>query len=264
MAAMSDIMQIYQQFETLWHAGKDACLHLECHAGQVWLNLQVHLQPPPPPYHHQYHRPHPRNSPSRQRRRERRQAARRASADAEEAYENPVVLKPAPVIGDAAAKVAVSVPPAQAVHSGVAGQAGHSYLAAQQQFSVEQEEVDHKTLSAVNADQQCVQIPQIDGLICDTDDPHEDDKKTDDDITSEKIANLSVMSVCSTDIPPDPYPCRFCLLVSELPNYPTPKPTDPVCTVCKIPMDDRYNPHSCCGVLMHENCWGRHNCIGQE
>ena len=127
--------------------------------------------------------------------------------DAKEAYKNTAVLKPAPVIRDAAAKVAVSVPPTQAVHSGVAGQAGHPSLAAQQQFSVEQEEVDHKTLSAVNADQQCVQIPQIDGLICDTDDPHEDDKKIDDNMISEKIANLSTMSVCSTDILPDPYPC---------------------------------------------------------
>ena len=256
---MSDTMQIYRQFEALWHAGKDACLQLECHAGQVWLNLQVHLQPPPPHHHKNHqHQPRPRNSPSRQRRRERRQAARRASADTDKTYENPAVLKPAP----AAAKVAVSVPPAQNLHSGhggVAEQAGHSSLAAQQeQFSVEQ--VDSKSLSAVNADQQyftqCVQIPQIDGLNCDTEDYHEEDKKADDDTVSEKIANLSIMNVCSTDIPPDPYPCRFCLLVSELPNYPSPKPSDPVCTVCKIPIDDRYNPHSCCGVLMHENCWG--------
>ena len=47
------------------------------------------------------------------------------------------------------------------------------------------------------------------------------DVEPDNDIPEvDKLAKLSVMSVCSTDIPPDPYPCRFCLLVSELPNYP--------------------------------------------
>ena len=98
---------LYQQFEALRHAGQDACLRLECHAGQVWLNLQVHIQQPP--RQHQNLSPSSKNSPSRQRRRARRKAAREAAADAVEASK--VVV----------AKVAV---PPQAVHLGDAEQAG--------------------------------------------------------------------------------------------------------------------------------------------
>ena len=263
---MAYTMQIFQQFEALRHAGKDACLRVEGHAGQVLINLQVHLQPSPPSPTPN-NRPPPRNSPSRQRRRERRHAARRTSADAEKASENPTESKPVPLIGDAAAKVAVSVP-LQAGHCGEAEEAGHPGLVPQQQRHVSGHEVSGKCLSAVNADQQyfpqCVQIPQVDCLNCDIYYNSEEHKNTDVNIQAEKMAKLSTINVCSTDIPPDPYPCRFCLLVSELPNYPSPKPTDPVCTVCRIPIDDRYNPHSCCGVVMHDNCWGQHRCIGQE
>ena len=102
-------------------------------------------------------------------------------------------------------------------------------------------------------------ISQLDGQHSDTDDMPDDVN-----MITDKLAKLSSTNVCSTDIPPDPYPCRFCLLVSELPNYPSPKPTDPVCTVCRRPIDDRFNPHSCCDLLMHENCWGQHRCIGWE
>ena len=96
---------LYRQFEALRHAGQDACLRLKCRAGQVWLNLQVHLQQPP--QQHRNFRPSPKNSPSRQRRRERRKAAREAAADAVEA-------------SVAAEKVAV---PTQGVYHGGAEQA---------------------------------------------------------------------------------------------------------------------------------------------
>ena len=71
--------KVFKQFQEFWKAGKDARLNLECHAGQVWLHLQVHLpQPPPPqPYH-----PHPpRQGPSRLRRRARRAEARAQAAE---------------------------------------------------------------------------------------------------------------------------------------------------------------------------------------
>ena len=236
---MPATMEIFRHFEDLWHAGQDACLRLECHAGQVWLNLQVHLQQP----HQQYQNPHssPKNSPSRQRRRERRKAARVAAADAVEAS------KVDHSMGDVAAKVAV-LP--QAEQAGP----GQSPQVQQQQLIERQVEREFPT-----ANHPPFKISQLDSQHSDAnDEPDDENNKAD------KVAKLSLMNVCSTDIPPDPYPCRFCLLVSELPNYPSPKPTDPVCTVCQRPIDDRFNPNSCCDLLMHENCWGQHRCIGWE
>ena len=77
-----------------------------------------------------------------------------------------------------------------------------------------------------------------------------------------KQQNLSVMKVCSTEVPPDPYPCMYCMLVPPRPNYPEPKPTDPLCSVCSRPIDDRFNPQTCCNQMMHEHCWGEHPCDG--
>ena len=115
---MSATMEIlYQQFEALRHAGQDACLRLECHAGQVWLNLQVHLQQPP--QQHQNFCPSQKNSPSRQRRRERRKAAREAAADA---------VKASKVV--AAEKVAV---PPEAVHHVGAEQAAKQQKSSERQ-----------------------------------------------------------------------------------------------------------------------------------
>ena len=74
-------------------------------------------------------------------------------------------------------------------------------------------------------------------------------------VSNKKSRKLSITDVCSTDIPPDPYPCFFCMMVCERPNIPNPKPTDPICCVCRRPIDDRFKPHSCCGLLMHQNCW---------
>ena len=144
----------------------------------------------------------------------------------------------------------VVVPP-EAVHHGGAEQA------AKQQKSSDRQ-VDRDRPTAANATLPPFKISQLDGQ------HSEDDELNEFNMKADKLAKLSTTSVCSTDIPPDPYPCMFCLLVSEVPNYPSPKPTDPVCTVCKRPIDDRFNPHSCCDLLMHENCWGQHRCIGSE
>ena len=241
-------MEIYRQFEALWHAGQDASLHLECHTGQVWLNLQVHLQHPS--QQHQKFSPSPKNSPSRQRRRERRKAARTAAADAEEALKVEVRNVAAEVV----------VPPPKDVHGGCTEQVvpghGHHLEAHQQQPSEGRDGCECPT-AAVIAPPQPFKITQLDGHHSDTD-------VEDENTQADKLAKLSITNVCTTDIPPDPYPCRFCLLVSELPNYPSPKPTDPVCAVCRRPIDDRFNPHRCCDLLMHENCWGQHRCIGWE
>ena len=236
---------VHWQCETLRLAGQDACLRLECHAGQVWLNLQVHLQEPP--QQHQKFQSPSKNSPSRQRRRERRKAARTASADAVKVFEGDVAENPAAVFP-------------KAVHGCSAEQTvpGHPPQAQQQQLAAGRD--DRECPTAEIAPPKPF-ITQLDGHQSDIDvEPDNDNPEPEVD----KLAKLSVMSVCSTDIPPDPYPCRFCLLVSELPNYPSPKPSDPVCTVCSRPIDDRFNPHSCCDMLMHENCWGQHRCIGWE
>ena len=82
---------LFRQFQTYWKAGAGARLYLECHAGEVWMNLQIHLyRPPPPPtvqgrQHGSPPDPHPphqqrsRQSPSRLRRRAKRAQARAAA-----------------------------------------------------------------------------------------------------------------------------------------------------------------------------------------
>ena len=76
--------ELFHKFQSLWQAGTDARLSLECHAGEAWMNLQVHLSRPPPPHPLQRQHPppsfnpqqQPRKSPSRLRRRARRAEAR--------------------------------------------------------------------------------------------------------------------------------------------------------------------------------------------
>ena len=42
------VMQaLFTKFQEMWLSGKDAHLSFECHAGQAWVNLRVHLQQPP-------------------------------------------------------------------------------------------------------------------------------------------------------------------------------------------------------------------------
>ena len=155
---MSATIEIYRQFEALWHAGQDACLRLECHAGQVWLNFQVHLQQPP--HQHQNYRG-PRNSPSRQRRRERRKAARTASAAAVEASE-----------GDVAENAAAVLP--KAVHGCSAEQAvpGHHPQAQQQQLAAGR---DRECPTAEIAPPKPFIITQLDGHQSDIDVEPDDD-----------------------------------------------------------------------------------------
>ena len=73
------LRNLLNNFKETWQAGKDARLFLECHAGQVWMNLHLRLShPPPPPKHHQPRKP----GPSRLRRRARRAEAREAAEKA--------------------------------------------------------------------------------------------------------------------------------------------------------------------------------------
>ena len=81
---------LFKLFQTYWKAGTDARFNVECHAGKVWMNLEVRLSHPPPPLypHHSQHRPPPphrqpsRQSPSRLRRRAKRAKARAAATAA--------------------------------------------------------------------------------------------------------------------------------------------------------------------------------------
>ena len=81
---MTMAADLFQHFQTMWQAGTNARLSLECHAGEVWMNFQVHLShpPPPPPLRppppFQYQQP--RKSPSRLRRHARRAEARAKAA----------------------------------------------------------------------------------------------------------------------------------------------------------------------------------------
>ena len=77
---MTEIKELFHKFQDLWQAGSDACLNLECHAGQVWMKFQVKVCHPPPPKH----RRSSRQGPSRLRRRARRADERAASAQVAE------------------------------------------------------------------------------------------------------------------------------------------------------------------------------------
>ena len=76
---------------------------------------------------------------------------------------------------------------------------------------------------------------------------------------------LSYDNVCFTDIPPDPFPCMYCMLVAPKPNLPrTPTSPVPLCSICDRPVDDRFEPHICCDMVMHQHCLGHHYCEGWE
>ena len=70
-----------RKFCSLWQAGNDARLNLECHAGQAQIHLHLNLHTPPPP---QPHHQRPRcPGPSRLRRSTRRAEARASAAKAD-------------------------------------------------------------------------------------------------------------------------------------------------------------------------------------
>ena len=76
---------------------------------------------------------------------------------------------------------------------------------------------------------------------------------------------LSVSNPCSIDIPLDPLPCLYCMLVSPKPNLPrTPTSPVPLCCICLKPVDDRLEPMECCGLLLHQHCCGGHLCDWQH
>ena len=71
--------EIFSKFQHFWRAGTNARLSMECHAGQVWMSLHVHL-PSPLPQKQQQHHPR-RPGPYRLRRRARRAKAREQTAE---------------------------------------------------------------------------------------------------------------------------------------------------------------------------------------
>ena len=72
---------------------------------------------------------------------------------------------------------------------------------------------------------------------------------------------LTLARCSQADIPPDPLPCIYCKLVSHFPNLPqTPTGPVPMCCVCTKPVDERFDPHFCCGLVMHPLCLGGHLC----
>ena len=71
----AEMQDLFSKFEHLWHSGKDAHLSLECHAGQAWLCLRLHL-----PHRHQDSQQH--HHRQRIRRRKLRAKARSAAANA--------------------------------------------------------------------------------------------------------------------------------------------------------------------------------------
>ena len=71
---------LLKSFQETWQAGKDARLFLECHAGQVWTNLQLRISHPPPPKHHHPLKPGPSCLRRRARRAEAREAAEKAAS----------------------------------------------------------------------------------------------------------------------------------------------------------------------------------------
>ena len=71
---MANLQFYLDNFWRELQSGQDACLQMECHAGQVWLSFHVHVAHPPSQQHHQCHL-----GPSRHRRRARRAEARAAA-----------------------------------------------------------------------------------------------------------------------------------------------------------------------------------------
>ena len=74
---MSDPLSIFiDKFRSVWQAGTDARLFIECHTGQAWVSLHHHILRPPPPLKQPPHQP----GPSRLCRRLSRADARAAEA----------------------------------------------------------------------------------------------------------------------------------------------------------------------------------------
>ena len=69
---MANLQFYLDTFRHELESGKDACLHIECRAGQVWLNFHLQVAHTPHPQHHQPQRHY---GPSRLRRRAKRAAA---------------------------------------------------------------------------------------------------------------------------------------------------------------------------------------------
>ena len=89
---ITELDTFVRKFHQLWHAGLNAHLHLNCHAGAAHVGLSLDLGHAPGPAHHQADPfPHHRRSPSYQRRRARREAARADSNNTAEVSKDCVV-----------------------------------------------------------------------------------------------------------------------------------------------------------------------------
>ena len=74
---MANLKILIGKFRHEWQAGRAARVHLECHAGQAWRSLHLHVGHPPPAKQHKRHPGH-----SRLRRRARREEACAAANNA--------------------------------------------------------------------------------------------------------------------------------------------------------------------------------------
>ena len=90
---MAEAGALFNKFQQLWQAGKNARLNMECHSGQAWVSLHVHLPHPPhpPTVYHQHPRRH---GPSRLLRRARREAARRTTTAEQAVVGSSAVAEP--------------------------------------------------------------------------------------------------------------------------------------------------------------------------
>ena len=64
---MTAASELFEKFQELWHAGKNARLSMECYAGQAWLSLHIHLHQKPPPQPHLHCRQGPSRFPRHER-----------------------------------------------------------------------------------------------------------------------------------------------------------------------------------------------------
>ena len=165
---MSDPLSIFiNKFRSVWQAGTDARLFIECHAGQAWVSLHHHIPRPPPPLKQPPRHP----GPSRLHRRRRRadaRAAEAAVATAEMAVQTDDVPQTSEVAVQAALVVQPNqVPPAEQVDP-VPPLPVYPFLppphhlhdeVCQDQVYAAAEQVEHRS------QQFSSNIPQLDGLM---------------------------------------------------------------------------------------------------
>ena len=156
---MADVLHnLFRNFNKCWTSGNDAQLHLECHAGQVWVNLRLNLSspsssPPSPPKQRLPRKP----GPARLRRRARREQARAA---AENVAQNAISDLFGDIADNTTAAVQADKVPTQEHPNKPAEEAGqlspaahvcqHKTSAVQNVERIDAEEADHTTSRRLN------------------------------------------------------------------------------------------------------------------